>query len=82
MKKGSLVLLIALSVLLAAFSAQVSGQWAGYPPPGKKRDQSFDEVSSKVIQCRVYLRFRELDRILTNKTLHVPDISKDVTGLF
>lgn len=47
MKKGSLVLLIALSALLVVFSDQVTGQWAGIPGmPNGKRGSSFDDVSN------------------------------------
>ncbi|KAL9954008.1 hypothetical protein ACROYT_G041495 [Oculina patagonica] len=45
MKKGSLVLLIALSALLVVFSGQVTGVWAGVPPG--KRESSFGDENSK-----------------------------------
>ncbi|KAL9954007.1 hypothetical protein ACROYT_G041494 [Oculina patagonica] len=48
MKKGSLVLLIALSALLVVFSDQVTGQWAGIPGmPNGKRGSSFDDNSKR-----------------------------------
>lgn len=44
MKKGLFVLLISVSVFIAAFIIQVRGQWAGMPPPGGKRESLFDAI--------------------------------------
>ena len=45
MKKGLLVLLMALCTMLVTFSTEVSGQWAGMKMPGGKRDSNYNEVS-------------------------------------
>ncbi|KAL9954005.1 hypothetical protein ACROYT_G041492 [Oculina patagonica] len=47
MKKGSLVVLIALSALLVVFSDQVTGQWAGMNMPNGKRDSNFGDNSKR-----------------------------------